>query len=758
MTSKREKIHYNNLIYGLDIETTTIDIDKDNQCSFMYSFCVGRLNLDTGVYQDVSSGRTYQDLDIYLERLNEYADILGCHFLVYIHNQAYEHSFFINNLQFFDRATADRFEGLYTDKNKPLFLRYDRLEFRCSARLLSKSIEELGNELRLPKLEYNYTKIRTPLTPMAVEEWAYNFRDVEIMLKGVYALVQNNEYINDADDIPYTKTGVMRYNCEHNPEINKPRTYISKKDGTERKTDLLRLNNYLCGLEKAHSEEQLRFWEALFQGGLVFALPKIVGRVAYKLGSFDLVSDYPFQMLYRIFPSDFREYKGDRKRKLQQCMYKATAENLIRPKPFRHMFNATITINNIRCKWVFHPISTAKIENISDLRNGKNCTIINGKIVRCDVPITLPVTCIDYLMLQLFYDFELVEVSYLEIAHRYRPTNEYKLNAVLHFAKKKTEYKGYLAKIEHNSDFVEFNGEQIPDNFFRDRVNSASDYIEQTEIAKNIYQLVKSDLNALYGDNAQHLLHLIIDWDESEMDYTEDFESYDDYMRAQQKTSYIYGLYVPQYARATIAYIAYKILEKGYPVYYIDTDSIKSDDVPEVHQIVNQYNEKVDILNKKYSFTGFGKLEHEYTADKFASLGTKSYLKEVDGKLEATISGLPKATRIYNELLKQFGSFEELVEVCYNYGTTFSPDVARRLSAVYNYKEYTIDVDGYCDTVVSGCILKPVEVTMRDFNAKTWGVYTDLISKEYGIPREDFTLKTYIDFNDDGKLTVEMEV
>ena len=77
---------------------------------------------------------------------------------------------------------------------------------------------------------------------------------------------------------------------------------------------------------------------------------------------------------------------------------------------------------------------------------------------------------------------------------------------------------------------------------------------------------------------------------------------------------------------------------------------------------------------------------------------------------------------------------------------------------MYNYKEYTIDVDGYCDTVVSGCILKPVEVTMRDFNAKTWGVYTDLISKEYGIPREDFTLKTYIDFNDDGKLTVEMEV
>ena len=755
--AKKEKIHYNNLLYGIDIETTTIDIDEDNKCSFMYSFCVGRLNLNNGHYENVTSGRTYQDLDTYLERLNEYATILDCHFLVFIHNLSYEHSFFINNLHFFNRSITEHFSGLYTDKNKPLFLRYERLEFRCSARLLSKSIEELGDELKLPKLDYNYDKIRTPLTPMKKEEWAYNFRDVEIMLKGIYTLVQNNEYINEAKDIPYTKTGVMRFNCEHNPEINQTRTYTSK-DGTERKTNLLRFNNYLCGLEKAHSEEQLRFWELLFQGGMVYSIPTIIGKTVYNLGSFDLVSDYPFQMLYRIFPSDFREYKGDRKRKLLQCMYKSTAENLIRAKPFRHMFNAVITISNIKCKWDFHPINTAKIENISDLRNGRNCTIINGKIVRCDVPITIPVTCIDFLMLQLFYNFDLLDVSYLEIAHRYRPTNEYKLNAVLHFAKKKTEYKGYLSQIEHNSDYVEFTAEQIPENFFRDRVNSATDYIEQTEIAKSIYQLVKSDLNALYGDNAQHLLHQIIDWDSSEMDYTENFETYDDYMNTQQKTSYIYGLYVPQYARATISYIAYKILEKGYPVYYIDTDSIKSDDVPEVHQIVNQYNDKVDILNKKYSFTGFGKLEHEYTADKFASLGTKSYIKQVDGKLEATISGLPKATRIYNELLQRFGSFEELVEVCYNYGTTFRPEVAKRLSANYNYKEYTVDVDGYKETVVSGCILKPVEVKMRDFNAKTWGVYADLISKEYGILREDFTLKTTIGLDKDGNLTVKMEV
>lgn len=89
-------------------------------------------------------------------------------------------------------------------------------------------------------------------------------------------------------------------------------------------------------------------------------------------------------------------------------------------------------------------------------------------------------------------------------------------------------------------------------------VNSEKDLYAQKTTAKQIYQNVKADLNALYGDNAQHLLRDKISYDNTSWEYIEeqsDFEN--DYKNKQHKTSYIYGLYVPQYARASILYIAY---------------------------------------------------------------------------------------------------------------------------------------------------------------------------------------------------------
>jgi hypothetical protein len=775
-------------IYGLDIETSTIGYDSANnlciqhnnewyiksnmqhiesddivkKCSFMYSFCVSCIDSITGEYTKLKFGRTYEELDNYLYELNAYMEDRELTGLVYIHNLSYEYSFFCNNLDFFKSDTRLNNKGyMFLEKNKPLYYQCHSLQFRCSYLLLNKSIKTLGKELNLPKLDYNYTKLRTPLTHMEQEEINYNFRDVEIMLKSVYSLIKKNPYITNLESIPYTKTGIMRFNCEQNPDINVSE-YYTNKHGEKKKGNLSKLNKFLCKLENAKSKEQLDFWEKLFQGGLVYSNPKYIGQVNHNLGSFDFSSDYPFQMLTRIFPSQFVEFDGDKVKKLKQCMYKATHLNYIRPKPFRNMFNAIIIISDIKAKFDFQPIGTSKIEELNQpLKNMYNCKIINGKILEIQPKIRMYVTCIDYLTLSLFYEFKLVDVEYLEIATRYKATNEFKLNSVEYNGRKKAEYKVYNSLLENATEYKQYSKEEIQEDFFRNMVNSEKDLYAQKTTAKQIYQNVKADLNALYGDNAQHLLRDKISYDNTSWEYIEeqsDFEN--DYLNKQHKTSYIYGLYVPQYARASILYIAYIFLIKGIDVYYIDTDSIKVKYSAFVQSLVDEFNKlQLESLGK-YKYLGFGVLELEFTATNFTSLGTKSYIftKKEKGKelLQATISGLPNATMLFNKIYDYYGkSFDEMVESCYHYGTIFDRKIANRLASTYKFERYDLQIGDYTESVVSGVVLESVDVTMRDFNTKTWGIYAKLICNLYNKDYDLFTTKTIITLDSNKDLYIE---
>lgn len=756
----KKRKDFSNIIYGLDIETTTIELN-DKKGSFMYSFCVGCLNLDNAFYKNLYLGRTYNDLDNYLFNLNETAVLEDKQYIIYIHNFSYEFSFFSNNSEFFKKYNSNDIKSsLFLKANKPLYVRCGNLEFRCSYLLLDKSIRAIGKDIGLEKLDFNYTKIRTPLTRLEDKEIEYNYRDVEIMLKGIYRLYNLNEYITSASQIPYTKTGIMRFNCEQNPQVNVTNEYTNKY-GETKKSKCMRLNKYLCGLEKAKTKEQLLFWETLFQGGLVYSNAKYIGDVLYNLASFDFASDYPFQMLTRYFPSEFEEYKGNNKVMLEKCLRNVTEKNLVYNKPLRTMFNAIVVLNNIKAKFEFTPIGTSKIEEIEPLKNMLNCKIINGKIHEINTPVKMYVTCIDMITLKLFYDFDLLEVEYLEVAKRYRKSNQFKVNSILYLAKQKIEFKVYNELVETMNTYHIYTEKEIQDDHFRTMINNETNYFNQLSTAKKMYLDVKNDLNALYGDNAQHLLHERFYYDDIEREWKSELETFEEYQNAQHKTSYIYGLYVPQYARASILYIAYKFITNGLNVYYIDTDSIKTDDTPLAHKLVKEFN-KLQMLNLNgYEWTKFGQLEREYTAIKFASLGTKSYIKlEYDNDknpvVKATISGLPKATELYNKLFEYYEkNFDELIECCYHYGTVFDKSVANKLASKYDFFDFDVNIDGYIDTVCSGVVLEPVDVTMRDFTSKTWYSYARLICMMYDKNFDIFCRKTIIKLDTKGELNIE---
>lgn len=747
---------YNNTIYGVDIETSTIhyvnnkpyyydgynytslsgtkklplDIKIDKSISYMISYCISRIDFATGEYSEYSSGRAYQELN------NDFVEIMNDDNLrksiIYTHNFSYEFSFFVNNLDIFKDC-----EGFYIEKNQPLKVTVkDKLEFRCSYLLLNKSIKALGNDLGLPKLDFTYNKIRTPLTKLSKKERDYNFRDVEIMLKSVLKLCNENQYINQVEDIPLTKTGISRLNCKKNPKIN-AYTYYKTKEGQIRKNNLQFLQVWESHFEKAKNEKQLNFWENIFKGGFVFSNPKYCNAIIDNVMSFDFSSDYPYQMLYRNFPRKFYEIKLPKNRLhyFKEVCNNSTADDLITEQPYKYMINCIVKLKNLRAKTTILPLSESMFEN--PIKNGVEGIVLNGKIHSINTTVNISLSHIDIIILKLFYTFELVDIIYLEKCNKITPSSEYRKNCVLFNGLKKNEYKHYKELIEKINELHKYTDDEIEDTYIRDSLNQCTTYQEQVNCIGQNYQRVKADLNSLYGDNAQHLNKNNIFYDFTDREFKEDLSDFEEnYLKKSKNTSYIYGLYVPAYARASILYFAYQFATKGVDTLYIDTDSlkIKASDHKKIKHIIDDYNKTVKSDITEVYNLDFGTLEYEHNIDKFVTLGSKSYIYMLNGRIYATISGLPKASELYQELFKSFDDdFEKMIDKCYHFNVCIDSTVTNKLCAIYKYDKSNVCVGNWYDTVYSGCILKPVNLVMRDLNSKTWETYATLIGDIYDV-------------------------
>ena len=97
-----------------------------------------------------------------------------------------------------------------------------------------------------------------------------------------------------------------------------------------------------------------------------------------------------------------------------------------------------------------------------------------------NTPVKICVTCIDMLTLNLFYDYDLVDVEYLEVAKRYRKTNEYKINAILYLAKRKIEFKQYDALVENYNAYHNYSETEKKPEFLQ-KINW------QKKVINNLY-------------------------------------------------------------------------------------------------------------------------------------------------------------------------------------------------------------------------------------------------------------------------------
>lgn len=335
----KDKIYYDNLCM-LDFEVSTgflvegrlVPFDRYKPNSFYQDIekrsLVYLWNLCIDGY--LFSGRSLDDLFTFLEGFNDRLEgVLYC----YIHNAKYEFQFLRNILE--DMTVFAR------KKRTPLKFTWKNIEFRCSYMLTRLSLDTWAKEKNLPvkKLAglYDYSKLRTPLTPLTVLERDYGYNDV---LVGVAGLEEYRERYKHVRSIPITQTSCIR------KEVNR----VLSKDFRYRKK-IANATNI--------SFETYMFLTKCFIGGYTHANIIFTNQVVYDLWDFDISSSYPWAMLSEKYPSTpFVKVKNYEKYMKNREVY---------------AFAIRVEFTNIKCSYFNTYISASKCEEIEGavLDNGR---------------------------------------------------------------------------------------------------------------------------------------------------------------------------------------------------------------------------------------------------------------------------------------------------------------------------------------------------------------------------------------------------
>ena len=352
------------------------------------------------IWQFSFNGEVY-----YGRKLEEFATVLSrlpgnVQFTIWVHNLSYEFEFLCNLFEW-----VEVFARKAHSPMKCVPDAYPNIEFRCSYYLTRMSLDTWGRELGLPKLVGNldYTKLRTPNTPLTDAELAYCARDCEVVDLGIRKYLKKYKHI---ESIPLTQTGEVRREVKQ--RMRKDKAAIA------RMIKLIPADAHMYGIMKQ-----------AFAGGYTHANYTYAGvTVRMPEGhAFDFASSYPAVMCSEAFPmtpfrpDHFDEAKTDTTAYLMRVRFEC-----IEP----------LTEN--------HYISVSKCINLSTdaLRD-------NGRLIRAAYA-EMWITEQDYDVITSTYECEphVLECYSSEKAYLPRPLVE----TVFELYNNKTQYKGLSAKAD----------------------------------------------------------------------------------------------------------------------------------------------------------------------------------------------------------------------------------------------------------------------------------------------------------------------
>lgn len=613
----KENIEYINLACSFDIETTSFYTQDYTKTALMYAFGIG-------VNGRVYIGRDFNDLRNALQKIKEHYKLSDTRkLIIYVHNLSYE-------FQFIRKELNIKPNSVFQIDNRKV-VKCELLDYniilKCSYLLSNKSLEWLGNSLHKYKVnkligDLDYNIIRHPKTELRSKEIHYLINDNLVVMSYIQELLEDYKNISK---IPLTSTGFVRnkvrYNCL-GLERNKYKITADIKyyDNLIHRLNILSIKEY----------KDLRL--GAFQGGYTHANKIWVGKELYNVASYDLTSDYPYQLVTKYYPMS----TGKR--------VQINSVNDLEDYCISHCVLMTLTFINLRAKdnLIENYISYSK----SYIKG--NYSANNGRIVKAE-EITITITELDYNIIKLVYDYDniIIQDNKIRIYERGRLPKLF-VKSVLEFYQGKTTLKGIKGQEKE-------------------------------------YQHAKEFLNSLYGMCVTDIAKDKLEYDtisniftSSKLTQEEIQKTLERYDNSQSRfLSYVWGVWCTAHARATLWLNG--ILPLGVDYVYTDTDSVKFLNYEKYKNHFNECNKKViEELKETSEYyklpielfipttikgdkkpLGVWDFEGVYT--RFKTLGAKRYIYEEDNEVKCTIAGISKSkgSKYLSTFKNPFTAFKE---------------------------------------------------------------------------------------------------
>ena len=560
-----------------DIETTTIIPEDKNKRP--YAFCYQWQFCLNGW---VVFGRRLEEFTEFLDRLSEAMHLTEERkLIIYVHNLPYEFSFLRSFLRMQHVFCLDKRKVVRMEAQEGKF------EFRCSYALSNMTLRKFCENskgvihAKLSGDDFNYDKIRTPETELSEEELAYCFNDV----KGLEECLMDLLKTDTVKTIPMTSTGYVRRDFRNSMREN-------------------RRNRELFTATRLDAELFNLLHDA-FRGGDTHGNIYHSNVTLDNVGSRDIASSYPFQLMVRKFPMG----------KFTKVSPEWLHEHEAVRKNYAYVFRVYIED--------FQYIGTCgnPYIPISKLRNRKKVINDNGRALSGSGSIA--VTDIDWKIISHEYTWKRILITDLYISKYGDLPEEFK-SQVMKYYTDKTFLKG---------------------------------------IAEKVYEYMKSKnkLNSSYGMTVTNPAKPDIEYDESTGEFSDqkipegetelEFiqELLDKFYKSKNSfLPYQWGVWCTCHARMQLREMLWKIGE--YNVYE-DTDSIKFLDPDLINPLFEEKNKELQKLAEEYGAVAedrkgrklyMGQWDNDGAYTRFKTLGAKKYLYEDETGYHATIAGVNK--------------------------------------------------------------------------------------------------------------------